>query len=322
MISRAKGWRLNPTDVDELASLITSECSDVFEVGARPLDSLWGYVIGGRSVAVDGDALLSRIDSVLDSSHLRDKFAVHYIRDESAGPVDDVAIVDAITADIDDQSDSAVEKMSKMYKNLDEIEPTSLLVLPKELRPKPAEWEVRAAVSAVAMYLVLSFVGTCYGGEGFIAGVTGDPTIILTLLALSVVHQIGHYVAAALNRVELALPNLAPSMDGLLTTNGPVFLTPPKNNKALFDVAFAGPALGLAASWSTLIYGLALTSEVVNSEVASALPHVALDFLRLSSLTSATVETFLGTDTLLSIDPVAGVGLVAVHPPLLRATWE
>ena len=78
----------------------------------------------------------------------------------------------------------------------------------------------------------------------------------------------------------------------------------------------------MAASWSTLIYGLALTSEVVNSEVASALPHVALDFLRLSSLTSATVETFLGTDTLLSIDPVAGVGLVAVHPPLLPATWE
>jgi len=310
--SSTKGWRLNQTDVDELASLITSECSDVFEVSARPLDSIYGYVIGGRSVAPDGDTLLSRIDSVLDNN----KFIVYYIRDINSVFLDNdsVAIVDAMTADIDDQSDSALDKITKMAKNFDELEPTSLLVLPKDLRPEPAMWEVRGAVSAVAMYLVLSFVGRCYGGDGFVAGLTADPSIILSLLALSTTHQLGHYVTAALNGVELALPNLAPSMDGLLTTNGPVFLTPPKNNKALFDVAFAGPALGFAVSWSTLIYGLVLTSKVVNSEEASALPHVAFDFLRLSSLTSATVETFLGTDTLLSIDPVAEVGLVAVHP--------
>lgn len=97
---------------------------------------------------------------------------------------------------------------------------------------------------------------------------------------------------------------------GLLTTNTQI-KSPPKNNNALFDFAASGPLLGLAASWSMLLVGLQQTSGVRSDEVAS-LPHVPFEFFQLSTLTSSTIESFLGTDVLLSLDPVSDN--VAVHP--------
>merc|ERR1711862_1063379 len=63
----------------------------------------------------------------------------------------------------------------------------------------------------------------------------------------------------------------------------------------------------------TLVYGVQQTSMQVTESQIAALPRIPLDFLQLSSLTSATIETFLGTDVLLSIDPLAEPD-VAVHP--------
>lgn len=72
-----------------------------------------------------------------------------------------------------------------------------------------------------------------------------------------------------------------------------------------------GPILGMAASWTALFVGLQLTSGVKSSQIES-LPHLPLEFFQLSTLTSATIETFLGTDVLLSLDSVSDN--VAVHP--------
>ena len=97
---------------------------------------------------------------------------------------------------------------------------------------------------------------------------------------------------------------------GLLTCNTEI-KSAPKNNNALFDFAVSGPALGMAASWGTLLAGLQLTAGIASDQVPF-LPHMPLEFFQLSFLTSATIESILGTDVLLSIDPLSNN--VAVHP--------
>lgn len=79
----------------------------------------------------------------------------------------------------------------------------------------------------------------------------------------------------------------------------------------MYDFALSGPLCGLIASWATLLSGLQLTANVKTDQVAS-LPHMPLEFFQLSALTSATIESFLGTDVLLSIDPLSDN--VAAHP--------
>lgn len=113
-------------------------------------------------------------------------------------------------------------------------------------------------------------------------------------------------------QIEIAFPvTLIPSpTTGLLNSNTQL-KSSPKNNNALYDFAIMGPILGMAASWSALLVGLQLTAGVRSNEMAS-LPHLPLDFFQLSTLTSATIESFLGTDVLLSLDPVSDN--VAVHP--------
>ena len=97
---------------------------------------------------------------------------------------------------------------------------------------------------------------------------------------------------------------------GLMTSNTEM-KSPPRNANALFDFALSGPLWGMIASWTTLLYGLQLTASVKTNQVAF-LPHMPLKFFQLSTLTSATIESFLGTDVLLSIDPISDN--VAVHP--------
>lgn len=97
---------------------------------------------------------------------------------------------------------------------------------------------------------------------------------------------------------------------GLMTSNTEM-RSPPKNANALFDFALSGPLWGMIASWTTLLYGLQLTAGVKSNQVAF-LPHMPLEFFQLSTLTSATIESFLGTNVLLSIDPISDN--VAVHP--------
>lgn len=87
---------------------------------------------------------------------------------------------------------------------------------------------------------------------------------------------------------------------------------PPKDNKVLFDFAFSGPLLGMITSWGMLAYGLVQTAIAKQDEIVN-FPHIPLDFLKLSCLTSATIESLVGTDVLLSIDPLLQNG-VAVHP--------
>ena len=117
-----------------------------------------------------------------------------------------------------------------------------------------------------------------------------------------------------LPQVEISLPfTVVPSNFGIMHTNTQ-FKNPLPNKNALFDFAAAGSVLGMSASIASLVWGLILTASTKSSEIAT-LPHVSLDFLKLSALTTAAIESTLGTDVLLSLDPLSDN--VAVHPFVL-----
>ncbi|CEM30972.1 unnamed protein product [Vitrella brassicaformis CCMP3155] len=87
----------------------------------------------------------------------------------------------------------------------------------------------------------------------------------LTLLA----HEVGHWLAAKKSNTKISLPFFIPSLQtgafGAVTR----LRDYPRSKKDLFDLAIAGPALGLATSLIFFVVGLALTSQGTNEAIAS-----------------------------------------------------
>lgn len=81
------------------------------------------------------------------------------------------------------------------------------------------------------------------------------------LLLLQLLHDLGHYVAARLNEVEVAFPSvLIPSLQIGLFGSVTRFLSFPKTRRQLFDVSIAGPVTGFIASLACLLGGFYLTA--------------------------------------------------------------
>jgi membrane-associated protease RseP (regulator of RpoE activity) len=171
------------------------------------------------------------------------------------------------------------------------------------------------------LLLVATIFTTLFAGASFAdvnafsalraAWMTGDfsrliPALIagapfaLTLLAILGVHEMGHYVAARLHRVQVTLPYFIPVPFGLGTFGAFIQLkSPVENRKALFDVGLAGPIAGFVVAVPLMIFGL-LQSEVGPREmpaVGSSLlirwlvdvvvPHAANQAVHLSPIAIA-----------------------------------
>ncbi len=91
------------------------------------------------------------------------------------------------------------------------------------------------------------------------------------LLFILGMHEMGHYVAARLHRVEVTLPYFIPVPFGLGTFGAFIQMrSPVQNRKALFDVGIAGPLAGLLAAVPLMMAGLA-QSHLVPAENAPQL---------------------------------------------------
>jgi membrane-associated protease RseP (regulator of RpoE activity) len=134
------------------------------------------------------------------------------------------------------------------------------------------------------LLFVATVLTTLMAGAGF-AGVNafaalraawaaGDPTRLLpalqaglpfaaTLLFILGVHEMGHYVAARIHRVNVTLPYFIPMPFSLLGTFGAFIQlrSPVENRKALFDVGLAGPLAGFVVAVPLMVLGL-LQSEI------------------------------------------------------------
>jgi membrane-associated protease RseP (regulator of RpoE activity) len=89
---------------------------------------------------------------------------------------------------------------------------------------------------------------------------TGWPFAV-SILAILLAHEFGHYLAARYHKTQVTLPYFIPFPLSVLGTMGAVILwkEPPKNKKILLDIGIAGPLAGLAVAIPVLLIGLWLS---------------------------------------------------------------
>ncbi|HLE72691.1 MAG TPA: site-2 protease family protein [Anaerolineales bacterium] len=94
----------------------------------------------------------------------------------------------------------------------------------------------------------------------------------VSLLAILLAHEFGHYLAARFHKTEVTLPYFLPFPFSPFGTLGAFIQLrePPRNKRVLLDIGIAGPLAGLIIAIPVLLIGLSL-SEV--SQIPTALPE-------------------------------------------------
>src|SRR5262249_46298699 len=88
----------------------------------------------------------------------------------------------------------------------------------------------------------------------------------LSLIAILGAHEMGHYVACRLYRIEATLPFFIPGPPAFGTFGAVIRIRSPfTTRRALFDVGVAGPIAGFLVALPVLAYGLS-HSQIVRLE--------------------------------------------------------
>jgi membrane-associated protease RseP (regulator of RpoE activity) len=174
------------------------------------------------------------------------------------------------------ESEAAYERLSQLLKpyeitplfRIEKNSPTIILV-EGVIEPKPSNPWVNLVLFVITIFSVL-LAGTLYGYQGpvsedslvmlrYILGSiwTGWP-FALSLLAILLAHEFGHYLAARYHRSAVTLPYFIPFPLSYFGTMGAFIQLkePPKNKKILLDIGAAGPYAGLVVAIPVLFLGL------------------------------------------------------------------
>ncbi len=153
----------------------------------------------------------------------------------------------------------------------------TIKLLPGVMRPKPSKTWVNILLFSLT-FLSMLYVGTMYTLGGIYTGPSnpdlqtllpylqrsfgGGVAFTLSMLAILLSHEFGHYFVARYHKTAVSLPYFLP-FPNLLGTMGAIILTKevPKNKKVLLDIGIAGPLAGFIVTIPILFYGLA-TSQV------------------------------------------------------------
>jgi len=166
-----------------------------------------------------------------------------------------------------------------------------ILIVPGVIRPGPNSlWTpiVLAIVTVVSMLAayVLFQSGAELTREGILRAVAEGWGFVVSLLAILVSHEFGHYLMARHFGVAVTLPYLIPLPISPFGTMGAVIRMKdiPPNRRAMLLIGAAGPLAGLVVAIPVLLYGLSL-SEVTTlpasgySVEGNSLLYVALKYL-------------------------------------------
>ena len=145
----------------------------------------------------------------------------------------------------------------------------------------PVEWRRNLLLFALTLLSVFH-AGALYGDKlpkegGWLATLKALPEgwpFAVSLLAILLVHEFGHYIAARLHGVDASLPFFIPfpflspmgTMGAVIAMRGRI-----RSRKALLDIGASGPLAGLAVAIPVLVLGLSL------SEVKPLSEHGALE---------------------------------------------
>jgi len=150
----------------------------------------------------------------------------------------------------------------------------TIILLDGIFEPKPSNPWINLILFALTVGSVL-LAGTLYGYTGpdsdnlpemfllLLSNLWLGWPFALSLLAILLAHEFGHYTAGRLHRAAVTLPYFIPFPLSIFGTLGAFIQLkePPKNRNVLLDIGAAGPYAGLIVAIPVLIVGL-LTSEV------------------------------------------------------------
>jgi membrane-associated protease RseP (regulator of RpoE activity) len=140
------------------------------------------------------------------------------------------------------------------------------------IRPKPGKIWVNILLFALTVVSVL-FAGTMYSYTGplpddalgqvwtYVTHLWIGWPFALSLLGILLAHELGHYFVGRARGAAVSLPYFIPFPLPPLGTMGAFIQLKslPKNKRALFDLAVAGPLAGLVVAIPVLLLGLALS---------------------------------------------------------------
>jgi len=160
-----------------------------------------------------------------------------------------------------------------------------IILVPSSETPKPSNPLVNLILFVLTIFSVL-FAGALhtYTGpipdslSGFLFSLlsalpSGIPFAI-SLMAILLAHEFGHYLAARYHGTKVTLPYFLPFPFSLFGTMGAFIRLQeaPRNKRVLLDIGFAGPLAGLVVAIPVLLYGLSLsTVEPVSVPVGQSI---------------------------------------------------
>jgi membrane-associated protease RseP (regulator of RpoE activity) len=143
-------------------------------------------------------------------------------------------------------------------------EPLLVMLAPPMRRSWWQEWGRNAALfllTAVSVFLTAGLeevVGP--RGMHLSLNVAAGLKLVAGVMSILFTHEMGHYVACRLHRVDSTLPFFipAPMLNPLVGTMGAVIRirSPFPNRKALFDIGIAGPIAGFVVCLPVLVLGV------------------------------------------------------------------
>jgi len=148
----------------------------------------------------------------------------------------------------------------------------SILLLDGTINPKPSNPWVNVVMFLLTLFSVL-FAGAIYSYDGPMPAGTGAALLTLlrnlgtgipfavSMLAILLAHEFGHYLAGRYHRTYVTLPYFIPFPLSPFGTMGAFIQLkePPKNKRILLDIGIAGPLAGLVVAIPVLILGLWLS---------------------------------------------------------------
>jgi membrane-associated protease RseP (regulator of RpoE activity) len=169
-----------------------------------------------------------------------------------------------------------------------------------------------ATVLATLLTGAINEVGQVVPGRMILPALLQQPLLLLaglpfslTLMAILLSHEMGHYIVGRRYNAPVSLPYFIPMpFFGLFGTMGAVIVqrAPFENRRSLFDIGVAGPLAGLVVTLPLLVYGLA-TSKVGPIPPGSLMEGNSILYLAVKYLIFGKILPGNGLDV--SLNPVA-----------------
>jgi len=194
----------------------------------------------------------------------------------------------------------------------------AILLVPEPVERTVAEKHTRPWVNGLLFALTVvttTWAGAAHQGIDLLrepGRFTVGLPYALGLLAILLVHELGHYFMARHHRIRVTLPYFIPVPFALGTFGAFIEMrSAAENRRALFDVAVAGPLAGLVIAIPALLIGLRSSVIVAVAEPVAGMMHGGTS-IGSSVLLAFLAKLSLGTELLeghvLQLSPLAFAG--------------